>query len=555
MSARPPRLAVTEPSGTQREVEISPMPFRIGRQADNELPVRDSRISRRQAQIFAEPSGAILLEDLGSRHGTFVNGQKVLRQELHPQDSIDFGIPNSYKLVFLGQESKLDELLERAGAPEPQHTGSRELYHLGLLLDVARSLGSGLSLEDVLATVVDAAIQVTGTERGLLLLTGADGSLNPAVARNAQRGTLPPSQMQISQSVLKRVASTRRELIVRDTEEDPRIQQQASFARLELHTVVAIPVDKLPTIQSGDATISTRRSELLGVLYLDSHQPSSAFSEMDRAVLGNLAREAATVIENARLFADARAKARLDHEIEIASQIQRQLSPTTFPRLDYVSVTASTLACFSVGGDCLNVMELEGGRLGFFIADVSGKGISAALLATLLQGVLDTTIAMNLPLEEAAQRVNRYLCKRSSEERYATLFHGVLGMDGEFQFVNCGHVPPMIRRSSGAVEDLTEGNMPVGMFSEAEFACSRARLEPGDFLVVYTDGVSEAANAKAEFYGEDRLRDVLRGFEGESVEELAQSIQRSLSSFISGAAQSDDVTLLVARYRGPNSSA
>jgi serine phosphatase RsbU (regulator of sigma subunit) len=542
---------VIEPNGARREIEISPLPFRIGRQADNELAARDSRISRRQAQIIADPAGAIILEDLGSRHGTFVNGQKILRQELHPQDSIDFGIPNSYRLVFLGQESKLDELIERAGGPEPQQTGSRELYHLGLLLDVARSLGSGLALEDVLATVVDAAIQVTGTERGLLLLTGADGTLAPAVARNAQRGTLPPSQMQISQSVLKRVATTRRELIVRDTGDDPRIQQQASFAQLELHTVVAIPVDKLPTIQTGDATISTRRSELIGVLYLDSHQPSSAFSDMDRAVLGNLAREAATVIENARLFSDARAKARLDHEIEIASQIQRQLAPASFPHLPYVAVTASTLACFSVGGDCLNVVELDGGRLGFFIADVSGKGISAALLATLLQGVLDTTIAMNLPLEEAAQRVNRYLCKRSSDERYATLFHGVLAEDGEFEFVNCGHVPPMIRRSSGAVEDLTDGNMPVGMFVEAEFSRARARLEPGDFLVVYTDGVSEAANPKGDFYGEERIREVLRDFTGETVEDLAGCIQQSISTFISGAAQSDDVTLLVARYRGP----
>jgi phosphoserine phosphatase RsbU/P len=552
VSARLPRLTIIEPSGTQREVEIAPLPFRIGRQADNELPVRDSRISRRQAQITVDPSGAILLEDLGSRHGTFINGQKILRQELRPQDSIDFGIPNSYKLVFLGQDSKLDELIERAGGPQPSQTGSRELYHLGLLLEVARSLGSGLSLEDVLATVVDAASQVTGTERGLLLLTCPDGSLAPAVARNAQRGTLPPSQMQISSSVLKRVVSTRRELIVRDTGDDPRIQQQASFAQLELHTVVAIPVDKLPTIQTSDATISTRQSEMIGVLYLDSHRPSSAFTDMDRAVLQNLAREAATVIENARLFADARAKARLDHEIEIASQIQRQLSPTSFPKLPFVSVTASTLACFSVGGDCLNVVELDGGRLGFFIADVSGKGISAALLATLLQGVLDTTIAMNLPLEVAAQRVNRYLCKRSSDERYATLFYGVLSVDGEFEFVNCGHVPPMIRRQSGGVEELSEGNMPVGMFAEAEFSCARTRLTPGDYLVVYTDGVSEAANPKGDFYGEDRVRDVLRDFAGKSVEELAEAIQQSISSFISGAPQSDDVTLLVARYCGPN---
>ena len=174
--ARAPRIALIEPGGMRREVPIASTPFRIGRQAGNELTVRDSRISRQQAQILAM-DGAYVLEDMGSRHGTFINGQRVVsRQELHARDKIDFGMTDSYRLIFVGEEATLDELLERVDKPAPSENGSRELYHLGVLLEVARTLGTGgLSLEDVLTSVVDAAIQLTRTERGVLLLLNDKG--------------------------------------------------------------------------------------------------------------------------------------------------------------------------------------------------------------------------------------------------------------------------------------------------------------------------------------------------------------------------------------------
>src|SRR6202522_4860907 len=341
---RAPRLVVIEPNGVRREVPIATTPFRIGRQAGNELTLRDSRISRQQAQIVSV-NGAMVLEDMGSRHGTFINGEKSLRHELHPKDRVDFGMADSYKLIYLGEGATIEELVERVEAPAPTQSGSRELYHLGVLLEVARTLGTGLSLEDVLTAVVDAAIQVTRTERGVLLLAHEAHELQMIVARDSQRGTLRPDQVQVSQSVVKRVAQTRRELIVSDTGEDGGMSQQESVARLELHPIVAIPIDKLPMIETLDATISTRQGELLGVLYLDSHVPSSAFSDLDREVLRTLAREAATVVENARLFASSRAKQRLDHEIEIASQIQKHLLPKALPNLPDVAVAGSTLSC------------------------------------------------------------------------------------------------------------------------------------------------------------------------------------------------------------------
>lgn len=548
---RAPRLVVIEPNGVRREMALTSSPFRIGRQAGNELTLRDSRISRQQAQILSD-NGSWILEDLGSRHGTFVNGEKVLRHELQPKDKIDFGMSDSYRLVFIGEGATIEELVERVEAPAPTQAGSRELYHLGVLLEVARTLGTGLSLEDVLTAVVDAAIQVTRTERGVLLTAGAPGEeLQMVVARDAQRSTLRPDQLRVSQSVVKRVATTRREMIVSDTgDEAGGMSQNESVARLELHTVVAIPIDKLPVIETLDATISTRQGELLGVLYLDSHAPSSAFSELDREVLRTLAREAATVIENARLFAAARAKARLDHEIEIASGIQHTLLPKSLPDLPELAVSGSTLSCHSVGGDCFDVISLGGGRFGFFVGDVSGKGISAALLATLLQGVFFTTAAMDISLPGVFSRVNQYLCERSGEDRYATVFYGVLDKQGRFEYVNAGHVPPLLRRKSGQLEGLGSANFPVGMFSEAEYQSSRIQLEPGDYLVIYTDGVSEAQNTRNELFEEARLRRLMEDFSGQSVQEMGDAIREGMRAFTEGAAQSDDITLLVVQYKG-----
>jgi sigma-B regulation protein RsbU (phosphoserine phosphatase) len=545
---------VIEPSGVHREVPLSASPFRIGRQAGNELTVRDSRISRQQAQIISV-NGSWVLEDMGSRHGTFVNGEKILRHELRPSDKIDFGMADSYRLVFIGEGATIEELVERVEAPAPTQPGTRELYHLGVLLEVARTMGTGLSLEDVLTAVVDAAIQVTRTERGVLLLANTPGAeLQMVVARDAKRGTLRPDQLQVSQSVVKRVANSRRELIVSDTGEDTAgMTAGESVARLELHTIVAIPVDKLPVIETLDATISTRQGELLGVLYLDSHVPSSAFTDLDREVLRTLAREAATVIENARLFAASRAKARLDHEIEIASQIQHTLLPKAMPNTPELAVAGSTLSCHSVGGDCFDVIPLGGGRHGFFVGDVSGKGISAALLATLLQGVFFTTAAMDISLPGVFSRVNLYLCERSGEDRYATVFYGILDKMGRFEYVNAGHVPPLLLRKSGALEGLGSANFPVGMFAEAEYQSARIQLEPGDFLVIYTDGVSEAQNPQNEMFEEARLRRILESFTGETVEQLGDAIREGMRAFTEGAAQSDDITILVVQHKGQGS--
>lgn len=541
---------VLDPAGTRREISVTSFPFRVGRQTGNELVLRDSRISRLQAQLTSA-NGSCFLEDLGSRHGTFVNGQRIAGlHSLSGKDTIDFGMPDSFKLVYLGDEATLEELIEQVEKPAPATPGAQGLYHLGVLLEVARTLGSGLSLEDVLSAVVDAAIRITRTERGVLLLANDAGELKPMVARDAKGELIAPEQLKISSGVLKRVASSRRELIVSDTGDEATVGQQASVASLSLLTIVAIPIEKLPVIAAVDVTITSEEAELLGVLYLDSRSPSAAFTDIDREVVRTLAREAANVIENARLFSAARAKARLDHEIEIASQIQRELLPKAFPQMAHIAVTASTLACHSVGGDCFDVVALNGGRFGFFVGDVAGKGIAASLLATLLQGVFYTTAALDIPLIEVTKRVNQFLCERSSDDRYATLFYGVLDPRGALEYINAGHVPPLIRRASGEVVELSSSNFPVGMFREAEFASERVSLTAGDYLVIYSDGVSEARNLRDEMFEQERLASLMRDFAGTGAEELAEAIGSGVRNFTGGAPQADDITMVVIQFKG-----
>lgn len=548
--ARTPRLVVVEPGGSRREVEVQPTPFRIGRQAGNELALRDSRISRQQAQIITD-HGKYVLEDIGSRHGTFVNGQRVIRHELRSQDAIDFGVPDSYQLIFVSTEESLGELLHRVetSAPAAAGTVAHGLHHLGVLLEVARALHSSMSLEDVLASVLDAALQVTRTQRGVLLLM-QDGELQPSVVRSAEHRMLRPQDLEISQSVLRQVVTSRRESIVSDTGVDERMRDQASVVRLELHTIVAIPLEKLPVMGSLDTTISGKPAELLGVLYLDSHAPSTAFSDLDREVLRSLAQEAATVVENARLFALARQRERLDHEMKIAQEIQKRLLPKSYPQSELFTITGTTIACEMVGGDYFDVLELEDGRYGLVVADIAGKGIPAALMASMLQGTFSATAGSDVSLKVLATRVNKYLVEHSLDDRYATLFYGVIGSDGNLEYLNAGHVPGMILSPGGAVRNLHSENFPLGMFDFAEYHSCSDRLAPGDFLVLYSDGISEAQNERGDLFGEQGLCALLEKFKGRSELEMFEAILAGLREFTSGAPQSDDMTLLVVHYQG-----
>lgn len=550
MAVSPPKLILIEPSGTQRELTLTKFPFTIGRQAGNDLLLRDSRISREHAAILSENS-AFVIEDRGSRHGTFVNGTRVDRRVLQPNDRIEFGPQSGYALVFTTGESPLPELLKRVENQITPPTPTRELRNLGLLLEVGRVLTAGLTLDEILATLVDASLHVVDAERGFLFLKNDAGELQFCAGRDRHQRTLDAREA-VSRSVIEEAVRQRRDIVLTDSHADQRFGGQQSIVKLELHSIICLPLRRMATLQTTSTTVIDNASNVLGVLYLDSRKPVTAFSDVDRQMLQVLATEAAAIIDNARLFTAARAKERLDQELAIARSIQQALLPKGFKQYDFFHVTGLTVPCEEVGGDYFDLVEEPENRFGVVVADVSGKGVSAALLTSMIQGAFATTASLGQAPEQIARNVNRFICQRSEVNRYATLFYGVLDAQGVFSYVNAGHLPPfLVRCSKGrAIEKLPAESFPLGLFVEADYRPAQCQLAPGDTLLLYTDGITEALDPAGEFFGMERLEKTLAGLCGGTVDEISQGVLDAVSNFTAGSYQADDITLMVVRYEG-----
>ncbi|HEV2380638.1 MAG TPA: SpoIIE family protein phosphatase [Terriglobia bacterium] len=549
MPGSPARLIVRDTVGNEREVEVSRTPFSLGRQSDNDLVLLDNRISRQHARILRDDEGYVL-EDAQSRHGTFVNGERVATRSLQAGDQISLGISDAYRLTFVMEEPELPNLLEQIGRPTDSRTG--DLQHLSLLLRVAQVLHRAPALEEVLTTVVDSAVRLTGAECGLLFLTNDEGDLRLRLARNREGAYLPLEQVNYSEAVVERVVRLRHEEMVVEDDQTGRSAQETGVLSTRARGILALPLQKLPVTDSTSETIRQTMPQLLGVLYLEARLHAASVTGLDREVLQTLAVEGATVVENARLFRRAREQERTQHEMGLASGIQQSLLPRRLPQTPHFKLHALTRPCQTVGGDYYDVVALPGRRYGLTVADVSGKGLPAAMMSVMMQGAFDAVAAGDPDLEELFRRVNDYLCERTPSEMYATLFYGVLDPSGRFDFVNAAHPAPVVLRSNGEVTLLGSSNFPIGMFPGAKFTRASIELGPGDKIAIFSDGVSEAQNTSREFYGETRLKEFLTGCSRLPVEEMCDRIVEAVENFAGLAPQADDITVLMVHF-GPSS--
>ena len=542
------RLVVRDASGNAREVEIARTPFTMGRQSDNDLVLLDSRISRRHARIIIGPTGYVI-EDAGSRHGIFVNGERIVSHPLKSGDQINLGLADVYTLSFMADQAVLPGLLEKlekaTDSPAPQ------LQHLGLLLQMAQRLHSAPALEEVLTTLVDSALQLSDAERGLLFLRDDTGELRLRLARGKDGVHLSLDLTDYSRVVVERVAKVGREEVMLEEEMTGRAAQETGIIQVGLRGVVAVPLQKLPMMEMGGETIQQTAPELLGVLYLDSRSRATSLTGLDRQVLQTLAVEGATVIENARLFRMSREQERIQQQLDVARNIQQGLLPRHLPQSDYFELEAATMPCQTVGGDYYDVIQLPGHRFGFAVADVSGKGLPAAMLAASLQGAFAAVASGDPDLAELFRRVNEFLCERTPADMFATIFYGVLDPSGLFRFVNAGHVPPLLVRADCAVNRLEPSGFPVGFFPEATFAVDTVQLKCGDLLLIFSDGVTEAHDAGDELLGEARLKELLEPCAGQASREVWAKVVAAVQDFVGAAPQSDDLTLTVLRF-GPS---
>jgi serine phosphatase RsbU (regulator of sigma subunit) len=544
-------LIVVDPNGHRTRVEIKPLPFKIGRQADNHLILRDSRTSRRHAQIVLE-NGQYVIEDADSRHGVFVNGERIHRQPLHNSDRIEFGVPDSYQLILAVGVPDVTALMDQPPSSDTQVTrtgAGGNLAKLRAVLEVARTLQSSFSTEDVLNSVVDAALTVTGAERGFLLLRKID-ELDMRVARDRHGKPLAETDLRVPRRVIHRALQQRRELLSMnfDPLADGEIKPEHSVADLELRSVVCVPLVRINASMGEETGMLSTQSDTVGVLYMDSRVSAADLSGGNRELLQTLAIEASTILENARLLEEERQKQKMEEELNVARTIQQSLLPSELPSTGWFRASGSSVASHQVGGDYYDVVEVDESCWATVVADVSGKGVSSALLASLLQGAFLTTSPSFDVMAKRVERLNRYLNDRTKGGKYATVFHCLLDRNGSLHYINGGHCAPILISQTGRYEYLEATAMPVGMLAEAEFKVEERRLSPGDRIVIYTDGVTEAQNPSGEFFGRKQLREIVVAHAGDGCAALHDAVLRTVKNFISDAPQADDITLVVLEY-------
>ena len=514
--------------------------YSIGRRSGNDLQLVGSDVSRDHAEI-ARDSDIYVLRDRGSRYGTFVNNEQVNEKTLTHGDLIRLGRSGGAEMVFL-----LDE--PTVSAPVDKHTTSAvgDLRQIAALLEGLRALGSGRVLDEVLSLVMDSAIEVTGAERGFIMLANASGELEFKVARAKGRVPLPGKSFETSRKIPEEVFATGQERVVADLLDTNVATEHNSTIVLGIRHVLCTPLRLVRYLDRADMPNEERR---IGVLYLDSRERGAVLSRGARAALDTLATEAAVAIENARLYRETLEKARMEQELKIAADIQRQLLPDALRAGGFFDAAGASVPCRAIGGDFFDYIDLPDGEFGFAVGDVAGKGAPAALLTAVLQGVFSSQASSGSSPAITLARVNQALIRRSVESRFATALYAMVARDGTLTYCNAGHNPPLLLQKAG-VRRLDRGGLILGLFEHATFEEETVSLEPGDLLVAFSDGITEAMSASGEEYGEARLLECVQANEDRTPSELLDRILASVRDFTTGAVQSDDVTALVVRYVG-----
>ena len=550
-------LEIVAPDKSRQRVNVTQSPFYIGRggESDNHLQLADGRVSRKCAALLVEDTG-YWIQDRGNRYGVYVNGAKVDRHVLHDGDVITFGVDGSYEVIFHSDSSpkskadadvaslltRIGTLSDFVGASAPVGLGK-----LNLLLEATSLLHSDLPLDAVLGSMLDHAINITHADRGLLIERDLEGVLHVRVARGSKGDSLPlealnPSQTAINQAIRGQASVITEDLNLAGLD----LKAAESIVVQGLRAVVAIP---LYSTSRGlnDTGAPLQRGDLLGVIYLDSRR-IAAFSAIDRQILDALAVQAASIIDNARLVERERERQRLEQELSIARTIQQALVPHGLTDYPHLAVAGVHHPCHEVGGDYFDVVPVSDDRTAVLIADVSGKGLGAALVTTMLQGAL-SGLSMGGDPVRVFNHCNRFLCTHSEVGRYVTMFIGIIGNDGMLEYIKAGHPSPLLLRNGEVSELYTEGSFPVGLIPEAEFSLTRLQLQPEDTLVLFSDGITEAENPESQLFEVGGLSNAVTGKDKLPVDALEDSILESVRAFTRGAHQSDDMTLLVVRYR------
>jgi serine phosphatase RsbU (regulator of sigma subunit) len=518
----------------RRKGVIAHSPFTVGRLQENDLVLAYAWVSRRHAELIVE-DGACCVVDLGSRHGTFVNGKPAApRQHIGEGDTVQFGsLDGPAFRIGVGDSSSGSTIRDIISQIPEVGSSTSALEKLRWFFESARKLKTFGAVEQILDALLETTLQLTRTERGYVFLRNETGEMHLAVGRDDQGQPLT-DESTLSHGAIRQAVSTSSEYIVTDTlSSNPEVRSSSIVAH-SIRSVICIPLRK------HRLGAPAHDSDLLGLLYLDSRLRPGNLTQIDNDLLRTIATDAAALIDNAQLAISEERERRYREELTIAANIQQSLMRARVPSLAWAQVSARSVACSEVGGDFFDIVE-NGDSLSVVVADISGKGISAAILASTLQGLVYSQLAARQPLDRIAEVVNRYICEKNVG-KYATLVILRLTPLGDLEYINCGHVPPYVY--AGACSRLTESNLPVGLIEDASFHAGSLRLAPGNRALVVTDGVTESECASGAFFGEERLASA--EFASVTLDEICAEVRR----FSGSLAAADDCTLLDIRYLG-----
>ncbi len=424
----------------------------------------------------------------------------------------------------------------------------RDRKTVQVLLGAIARVSEARDLESLLVDIVDSSIEITGAERGLLILRGAqkDGELDVRVSR--LRGQKPlTGELRFSTTVANRVLNEVRPLRAQVHSESEALELGRSVYDLKLRAVMCVPLSSPgPEGPEGAAAAPPR-----GVLYVDSRAATRQFSQGDLALFAALAQHISIAMVNAELQLDSLEKVRLEQSLELASAIQRDLMPRV-PSVPGWDLQGWYGPADQTAGDFYDFVAVRDGSLAILVGDVTGHGIGPALITASAHGSLRTSLRLNADPGEVVTLLNEDLCGRIEDGRFLTLFLALLERDGSVRALNAGHAVPLVwRRASRAVERIQKVGPALGMVPDEVYrAHAPFTMDPGDVLLAYTDGLIEtrASRDSEAFFGEEgalRVLDAQAGA-GASAEEICKRLVEAALE-LSGGVREDDITVVVAR--------
>ena len=558
-------LIVKYPDRTAEHFAISRLRITIGRSARNDLCIPDPFASRVHAEVRHE-GDEYFLHDLGSANGTLYNGSIVEspvtllrggRIQIGETEIVfnDGPYPLSSGATMITDNSEsipeatialssadrttsgLFEAIEGARTQSDAESAARPVARqtdlLALISKVGVALLASVTLNETLEQIVSLVFEAVPADRSMIMMRDEKSpDLKVAVARLRDRvGDV--GEIRISRSVMEEVVTNGKSVLTSDAQADPRFMGGTVMLQ-GVRSVLAVPLGV------GE--------NVFGIIYADSPLAEGRFTEDHLKVLTTLASVAAIRVENARLMEERIERERLEREQQVASEIQHRFLPAAAPHVAGYELQGISFPCYEIGGDYYDFIQRTDGKMVVALGDVSGKGTAAALLMSSLHAAVHAQADSHNSLAQTIGAVNRYLVESIPPNRFVTLFYAELDPEtGSLCFLNAGHNPPLIVHAGGTMEQLAAGGLPLGIMPNADFREGRTRLHPGDVLVIYSDGVTEAVNPKGEEFGPTRLYEVVARNIDSSAAGIRDRIEAALTKFCQGTPAADDITLVIVK--------